>query len=72
MGGQRYAPSTLTPGDPVPILQEVGWAPEGLGQVRKISLPPGIDHRTVKPVASPYNYCAIPTLVPIRATVKRN
>jgi hypothetical protein len=29
MGGQRHAPAVLTPGkDPVPMLQEAGWAPE--------------------------------------------
>ena len=34
----------LTPGkDPVPILQEVGWAPRGGLDGRKISSPPGFD-----------------------------
>ena len=28
MKGQRHAPTALTPGkDPVPIVQEAGWAP---------------------------------------------
>jgi hypothetical protein len=28
VGGQRHAPAALTPGkDPVPIVQEAGWAP---------------------------------------------
>ena len=28
VGGQRHAPVAFTPGkDPVPILQEAGWAP---------------------------------------------
>jgi hypothetical protein len=28
VGGQRQAPAVFTPGkDPVPILQEAGWAP---------------------------------------------
>jgi hypothetical protein len=28
VGGQRQAPATLPPGkDPVPIVQEAGWAP---------------------------------------------
>jgi len=28
VGGQRHAPAALPPGkDPVPIVQEVGWAP---------------------------------------------
>ena len=38
--------------DPVPILQEAGWAPQGRsGQVRKISSPPGFDPGTSSPVA---------------------
>jgi hypothetical protein len=42
----------FTPGkDQVPIVQEAGWAQSRSGQVRKISLPPGFDPRTVKPVA---------------------
>jgi len=28
VGGQRHTPATFTPGkDPVPIVQETGWAP---------------------------------------------
>ena len=28
VGGQRHAPAAFTPGkDPVPIVQEAGWAP---------------------------------------------
>ena len=45
----------FTPGkDPVPIVQEAGWAPGRSGQVRKISSPLGFDPRTVQPVASRY------------------
>ena len=41
--------------NPVPIVEEAGWAPRaGLGQVRKISPPTGFDPRTVQPVASRY------------------
>jgi hypothetical protein len=40
--------------DPVPIVQETGWAPGPSGQVRKISPPPGLDPRTVQPVVSRY------------------
>jgi hypothetical protein len=51
----------LTPGkDPVPIVQEAGWAQGRSGQVRKISPPPVFDPRTVQPVASHYTYWAIP------------
>ena len=46
----------FTPGkDTVPIVQEAGWAQGRSGQVRKISLPPGFDPRTVQPVASRYS-----------------
>jgi hypothetical protein len=41
--------------DPVPIVQEAGSR-----RVRKISLPPGFDPRTVQPVASRYTDWAIP------------
>ena len=40
--------------DPVPIVQEAGWAPGPVGRMRKISPPPGFDPRTVQPLASRY------------------
>ena len=54
--GQRHAPAALYPvKDPVPIVQEAGWAP---GPVRtgaeNLALTAGIDPRTVQPVASRY------------------
>jgi hypothetical protein len=56
VSGQRQAPAALYPPekDPVPIVQEAGWAQGRSGQVRKISPTPGFDPRTVKPVASSY------------------
>ena len=54
MGGgwSTPRPDRFTPGkDPVPIVQEVGWAPVGRsGRVRKISPPTGIrsPHSTVR------------------------
>ena len=50
MRGQRHAPAALIPGkDPVPIVQEAGWAP---GQVwtgaEKSRAPLGFDPRTVQ------------------------
>jgi len=39
--------------DPVPILQEAGWAPGSVWTGGKISSPPGFDLRTVQPVAQP-------------------
>ena len=38
--------------DPVPIVQEAGWAVGRSGRVRKTSLPPGFESRSVQPVAS--------------------
>ena len=38
--------------NPVPIVQEAGWAPGPVWTVRKISPPPEFDLRTFQPVAS--------------------
>jgi hypothetical protein len=46
--------------DPVPIVQEAGWAPRPVWTGRKISPPPGNDRRTVRPVASRYTDFAMP------------
>ena len=59
--GQRHAPPALPPGkDPVPIVQEAGWAP---GQVwtceENLAPTPGFDPRTVQLVASRYTDWAI-------------
>jgi hypothetical protein len=44
-----------TPGkDPVPIVQEAGWAPEPVWTCAKNLAPAGFDPRTVQPVASRY------------------
>jgi hypothetical protein len=44
-----------TPGkDPVPIVQEAGWAPEPIWTGAINLTPPGFDLRTVQPVASRY------------------
>jgi hypothetical protein len=49
-------PQPLYPGkDPVPIVQEAGWAPGPVWTCAKsLALPPGFDSRTVQPVASRY------------------
>ena len=47
--------------DPVPVVQEAGWASGRCGRMRKISAPPGFDPRTVQPVARRYTYWAILT-----------
>jgi hypothetical protein len=52
--------------DPVPIVQEGGWAPEPCGWVRKISSLPGFDQRTVQPVRTRCTDRALPAhLLPI-------
>ena len=56
VGGQRHAPGRFTPGkDPVPIVQEAGWAPGPVWTgAENLYPPPGFDPRTVQPVASRY------------------
>jgi hypothetical protein len=48
-------PGRFTPGkDPVPIVQEVGWAPGPVWTCAKNASPLGFDPWTVQSVASPY------------------
>ena len=43
MGGQRHAPAAFTPEkDPVPIIQEAGWAPGPLWTGAENLAPTGI------------------------------
>jgi hypothetical protein len=57
-GGEGSAPRpgrSLTPGRTLyPLYRKLGGPQGRPGQVRKISLPPGFDPRTVQPVASRY------------------
>jgi hypothetical protein len=41
-------------GDPVPIVQEAGWAPGPVWTGTENSLPSGFEPQTVQPVASHY------------------
>jgi hypothetical protein len=51
----------FTPGnDPVPVLQEAGWAPGPVSTGAENLAPPGFDPRTVQLVASRYTDYAIP------------
>jgi hypothetical protein len=63
--GQRHAPAVFNPGkDPVPIVQEAGWAPGPVCTGAENLAPPGFDPRTVQPVASHYtNYTTRPTFL---------
>jgi hypothetical protein len=59
--GQHHATATFTPGeDPVPIVQEAGWAPEPVWIGAENLAPPGFDPQTFQPVASRYTDYAIP------------
>ena len=55
LGGQRHAPAAFTPGkDPVPIVQEAGWAPGPVWIGAENFVAPGFDPRIVQPVGSRY------------------
>jgi hypothetical protein len=58
----------FTPGkDPVPIVQEAGWAPGPVWTGVKNLAPLGFNPRTVQPVASRYtDYTTQTTPFPIR------
>jgi hypothetical protein len=52
VGGQRHALAALSPGQTrYPLYRRLGGPQGRSGRVRKILHPPGIDHRTVQPVA---------------------
>jgi hypothetical protein len=58
VGGQRHDPAALPPEKT--RYRRLG-GPQGRSwRVRNISHPPGFDPRTVQPVVSRYNDCAIP------------
>ena len=62
--GSAYAPAALYPRERPGAHCTEGWVgPQGqIGQVRKISTPPGFDPGNVQPVASRYtDYAALPT-----------
>jgi hypothetical protein len=53
--GTRRGWPLSTPGkDPVPTVQEAGWAPGPAWTGAENLAPPGFDPRTVQPVASRY------------------
>jgi hypothetical protein len=60
MSGERHAPATLPPGmTRYPLYRRLGRLQSRSGRVRKISPPPGLDPRTVQPVASRYTDYAV-------------
>jgi len=55
VGGQRHAPAALPPVKPrYPLYRRLGRPQGRSGWMRKISLPPRFDHRTVQLLASRY------------------
>ena len=54
VGWSTPRPGRFTPGkDPVPIVQEAGWASGPVWRgAENLASPPGFDPRTVQPVAS--------------------
>ena len=57
VGGQRHAPAALPPGNNwYPLYRRLGGTQGRFVRVRKISSPPGFDHRTVQPVVNSYTY----------------
>jgi hypothetical protein len=61
--GKHHTPAAFTPGkDPVPIVQEAGWAPEPVWIGAENHALTGFDPRTFQPVASSYTDYAIPAL----------
>jgi len=55
-GWSTPRPGRVTPTkDPVPVVQEAGWAPEPVWtDAENLTPPPEFDPRTVQPVASRY------------------
>jgi len=59
--GQHHAPAAFTPRkDPVPIVQEAGWASEPVWIGVENLAPPGFNPWTFQPVVSRYTDYAIP------------
>jgi hypothetical protein len=59
--GQHHSPAAFTAGkEPVPIVQEAGWAPEPICIGAENLAPPGFNPGTFQPVASRYTDYAIP------------
>jgi hypothetical protein len=67
LGTRRVSVVSITPRpplplgkDPVPIVQEAGWAPEPVWIGAENLAPPGFDPRTFQPLAIRYTDYAIP------------
>jgi hypothetical protein len=70
VGGQPHDPAALLPGKTRYTLYRRLGGPQGRsGRVHKISLLPGFDPRTVRPVASRYPDCALPVHIALSGVV---
>jgi len=56
--------------DPVPIVEEAGWASEQVRTGAEDLDPTGLDLRTVQPVASRYTDYAFPALTPAKTPLQ--
>jgi hypothetical protein len=58
VGGQRQAPGPLYPRErePIPIVQETGWASGPVWMCLEYLAPPGFEPRTLQPVAVSHEY----------------
>jgi hypothetical protein len=65
-------PPLPTGKDPVPIVQEAGWAPEPVWIGAEKLSPPGFDPRTFQPVASRYTDYSIPAALSATSGMKQN
>jgi hypothetical protein len=64
VGGQHYAPATFTPGkDPVPIVQEAGWASEPVWIGAENLAPIGIRSPNLLARSESYTDYAIPVYI---------
>jgi hypothetical protein len=72
VGGQHHTPAALPPvKTQYPLYRRLGGTQGRSGRVRKISAPPGVDPRTVQPVASCYtDWATWPTTVAVWMTLK--
>ena len=73
MGWLTPRPDHFTPGkeNRYQLYRKLDGPQSRYAQVRKISLPPAFDPRTVQPVASRYTECVLPSHRP-RAVVGNN
>jgi hypothetical protein len=62
VGWSTPRPGRFTPGKETPyaFYRRLGGPHDRCGWMRKSTLPPGFDRRTIQPVASRYSDCAIP------------